>query len=59
MTPHPPQLDLVFWHAPRIGEGFMERLETWVDEHPEGPPDYRGYFWKGAAGAGAGWGLCR
>jgi hypothetical protein len=36
MTAPPPKLHLVFWQAPRIGEGFMERLETWVDEHPEG-----------------------
>jgi hypothetical protein len=35
MKEAPPRLDLVFWTAPRIGEGFMERLETWVDEHPE------------------------
>jgi RecA-family ATPase len=36
MNAPPPRLDLVPWTAPRIGEGFMERMETWVDEHPEG-----------------------
>jgi hypothetical protein len=36
MAAPPRGLDLVFWHAPRIGEGFLERLETWVDEHPDG-----------------------
>jgi len=36
MTAPPARLDLKFWDVPRIGEGFMERLETWVDEHPEG-----------------------
>jgi hypothetical protein len=36
MEEPPTRLTLVFWTAPRIGEGFMERLETWVDEHPEG-----------------------
>jgi hypothetical protein len=36
MTAPPPRLDLVPWTAPRIGEGFMERMDTWVDEHPEG-----------------------
>jgi hypothetical protein len=36
MTEPPARLDLVFWTAPRLGEGFLECLETWVDEHPEG-----------------------
>lgn len=36
MQEPPPRLDLHFWSAPRIGEGFMECLDTWVDEHPEG-----------------------
>ena len=36
MAEPPARLDLVFWTAPRLGEGFLERLETWVDQHPEG-----------------------
>ena len=36
MTAPPARLDLVFWTAPRLGEGFLDCLETWVDEHPEG-----------------------
>jgi AAA domain-containing protein/uncharacterized protein DUF3854 len=36
MDAPPPGLDLVFWTAPRIDNGFLERLETWVDEHPNG-----------------------
>ena len=36
MTEPPPRLELVFWTAPRLGEGFLDCLETWVDEHPEG-----------------------
>jgi hypothetical protein len=36
MDKPPPRLHLTFWEVPRIGEGFIERLETWADEHPDG-----------------------
>jgi hypothetical protein len=36
MTEPPPRLDLKFWTAPRLDDGFLECLETWVDEHPDG-----------------------
>lgn len=38
MGPHavaPLTLDIVPWEAPRIGEGFEERLTTWLDEHTQ------------------------
>ncbi len=31
----PERLELVLWDTPRIGDGFEERLMTWLDEHPE------------------------
>lgn len=31
----PERLELVLWDAPRIGDGFDERLTTWLDEHVE------------------------
>jgi hypothetical protein len=36
MTAPPLGMELVTWEVPRLGEGFMERLETWADEHPRG-----------------------
>jgi AAA domain-containing protein/uncharacterized protein DUF3854 len=35
LTP-PARLQFTFWRAPRLDEGFLERLETWLDDYPEG-----------------------